>query len=278
MIQAPRNAIIPIDELFDKYIQKLLISEQEMECFHKSIVKHYKTDDPTYLIRQIKQQERGSVFRNDLENKIKPTDNSPSWWLHYNLYHNTMNDFSTFDEFYDNIPCHIFDIKLKEHVSNAGWHVAHIFNAKDYKTNVDDWEQDELLKRTLRNIHPCNYFFLPKTNWQKNGNDNDVIAYFYDKFNQKYSSVFEEFESIVNPDGQRFKITQSEILIDTFKREKEKNTTLKNNQKESLNKGRWPNKKAIKRLAFYASEIEKLQNSWIISLPKNSQKSTSIPC
>jgi hypothetical protein len=75
-----------------------------------------------------------------------------------------------------------------------------------------------------------------------------VIAYFYDKFKQKYSSVFEEFESIINPDGQRFKITQSEMLIDTFEREKETNMTLNSNQKEPFSKVRWPNKKAIKRL------------------------------
>lgn len=258
IIQAPKNTILTVDELFENYVNKLLISEQQMEQFHREILQYYEALNPIFLIRKVKDDKRGLIYENALGHHIKPTDNSPSWWLHHNLYHKMMNDFSTFNEFIDNIPCHMFDIKLKGHVNHAGWHVAHIFNAKDRRTNTNEWSHDELLKKTLRNIHPCNYFYIPKTNWQRNGGDSEVIAYFYDKFKNKYSTVFEEFESIVNPDGQRFKITQSEIMIDTFERKKETNATFKNNQKEPLSKVRWPNKKTIRRLAFHASEIEKL--------------------
>jgi hypothetical protein len=257
MVQAPKNTILSIEEMYENYVKNILISERQMEYFHEGILKYYAAESPTFLIRKVKDYKRGLVHKNALENQIKPTDNSPSWWLHYQLYHNKINEYINFSEFIDSVPCHMFNIKIKGHISHAGWHVAHIFSAKDHKTNVDEWDRDELLKRALRNIHPCNYFYLPKTNWQNNGGDSNVIAYFYDKFKQKYSTVFEEFESIVNPDGQRFELPQPEIFIDNFEQSKETKTEAK---KASSSLKVSSGKKAIKRLTFYASEIDKLAN------------------
>lgn len=263
MIEAPKDVILPIEELFDKYAKKLLISEQGMEHFHKSLVEYYKTNDPIFLIRQIKQQERGLVFSNDLGHLIKPTDNSPAWWLHYQLFQDKTEAFHDFNALIESIPCHIFKIKEKENVSKSGWHVAHIFNAKDRKTNINEWDRDELLKRTFRNIHPCNYFYLPKTNWQKNGGDGNVIAYFYDKFKQKYNSVFEEFESIVNPDRQRFEVSKSDTPIDTYKQE---SLAEAKNKKYSFEPKSVFNEKKAKRLIFKASEIEPLSDDEYFTL------------
>lgn len=256
MIQAPKNTVQTIDELFENYISKIFF-ENLMERFHREFMKYYRNTDSVFLIRQVKTQGRGLVFRNSTGNLIKPTDNSPSQWIHFQLFYDRMDEFIDFHELSKKIPCHFHHVKLKESVNKAGWHVAHLFSTKDYKTNVDEWDRDELLKLTLRNIHPCNYFYLPKTNQQKNDGDSNVIAYFYDKFKQKYSTIFEEFESIINPHGQRFELPQSEIFINTFEQSKETKTEAKKiSSPLKVSSG----KKTINRLVFYASEIDKLAN------------------
>lgn len=233
-----------------------------MEEFHKKVLNHFRKEDSVFLIRKVKNQQRGLIYRNDQGNLLKPTDNSPSWWLHYHLFHDKLNEFSDFSEFIGSIPSHMFDIKIKEHVSHAGWHVAHIFNTNDYKTNFSEWDENELLQRTLRNIHPCNYFYIPKSNWREYGSDCRVISYIYDKFKKKYSSIFSEFESIVNPEKKLFEVPTSKISIDTF--ETKKNIETNNEVTTSL--GDKNKEKLFTRLTFKSSEIEPLSDNDLFEL------------
>jgi hypothetical protein len=91
----------------------------------------------------------------------------------------------------------MFKIQLPFHVSQAGWHIAHIFDAKDRNVNYRGWDRAELLRQTARNIHPCNYFYVPKTDWQKYGGDARVIAFFYEKFKALYSAIWDDLLRLV---------------------------------------------------------------------------------
>lgn len=212
IIQVPNNTTLSIEELYDKYVSKILIEPSVVEKFRKELIKYCQSNYPVYLIRQLKGKKRGLIYQNGARHQIMPTDNSPAWWLHYKLFNKETSEMTYFSEFLSRVPSHLFQIKVKGHVNHAEWHVAHIFNAKNYKTDDTNWGTTELTNRTLRNIHPCNYFYLPKTNWHKNGSDNGVIGYFYEKFKMKYGSIFSEFESIVNTEGKRFEASDNNIL------------------------------------------------------------------
>ena len=78
----------------------------------------------------------------------------------------------------------------------GGWHVAHIFGAKDGNTASDSWSREELRRRFLRNFHPCNIFYIPKTNWQVNGADPRVIAYFAARLAERFGRVWTDFVAV----------------------------------------------------------------------------------
>ena len=78
-------------------------------------------------------------------------------------------------------------------ISHAGWHVAHILDAKDRNVNWRSWSRGELIRRFVRNLHPCNLFYIPKTDWQPYGCDPRVIAFFAAIYSHRYKHVWPEF-------------------------------------------------------------------------------------
>jgi len=92
----------------------------------------------------------------------------------------------------------MFDIRKRDNISAAGWHVAHIFDAKNRDVGFRRWEKTELVRRTARNIHPCNYFYIAKNEWQRYGGDPRVIAFFYDKFKARYRTIWDDFLKLVD--------------------------------------------------------------------------------
>ena len=123
--------------------------------------------------------ERGQTLRTEYGVQLRATDNSPAWWIHYQLFTGQFRQFTPFSSFLEAVPCHMFQVRLQENINQAGWHVAHIFDAKDRNVTFNRWDRNELVRRTARNIHPCNYFYIPKTDWQRHGGDPAVIAFFY---------------------------------------------------------------------------------------------------
>jgi hypothetical protein len=144
--------------------------------------------------------ERGQTLRTEYGVQLRATDNSPAWWIHYQLFTGQFRQFTPFSSFLEAVPCHMFQVRLPENINQAGWHVAHIFDAKDRNVTFKRWDRNELVRRTARNIHPCNYFYIPKTDWQRHGGDPAVIAFFYEKFKTLYGPVWEDFLRLV--DGQ----------------------------------------------------------------------------
>jgi hypothetical protein len=92
----------------------------------------------------------------------------------------------------------MFDVPREEHINSAGWYVAHLFNAKDRRVDYRLWDRKELIRRAARNMHPCNYFYIPLTDGQHHGGDPTVLSFFYDKFRLLYQSVWQEFLNLVD--------------------------------------------------------------------------------
>ncbi|MDB4873814.1 MAG: hypothetical protein JWM41_260 [Gemmatimonadetes bacterium] len=93
------------------------------------------------------------------------------------------------------MPTHMFEVAkmCAPTASAAGWHVAHIFPVKDGNTDFARWDTADITRRFVRNIHPCNYFFIPKTDWQTWGGDPRVLAFFAKKYRERYASVWTHF-------------------------------------------------------------------------------------
>lgn len=186
-----------LGELYDNWAKYVLLKPSAVEDFHSQFRTYLEIEDPLFLTRQVKRQERGQTMRTEKGARFRPTDNAPAWWIHYQIFSGQFQQFASFTEFVESIPCRMFGIRLPENISNAGWHVAHIFNAKDRNVDSHRWGRDELVRRTARNIHPCNYFYIPKREWRRYGGDPTVVAFFYDKFRSLYRTIWEDFLRLV---------------------------------------------------------------------------------
>lgn len=190
---APEQFDGSLSELFERWAKNVLLSRPSVEEFHRELLSYLRSPDPLFLTRTVKAQERGAIIRNQLGHRLRATDNSPAWWIHAALFEGPSLQRDGFSPFIESIPCHMFEIRLRESINSAGWHVAHIFDAKDRNTAYQQWDQRELVRRMVRNLHPCNYFYLPKVNWQQYGGDPAVISFFTKKFAAMYFNVWGEF-------------------------------------------------------------------------------------
>ncbi|KPL73739.1 hypothetical protein ADN00_14300 [Ornatilinea apprima] len=161
----------------------------------------------------------------------------------------------------------MFQVQLPTNISQSGWHVAHIFDVKDRRTDYEYWDRKELLWRTARNIHPCNYFYIPKIDWQSYGGDPTVIAFFYEIFQQLYEPIWDEFLNLVN--GQPLKQSRNpqtfhysfpkDIKETAYSRQVKKSDTMQNRpNQESRSSFGYKEIYPYYRLCFKAEIIEPL--------------------
>lgn len=190
---APTRFDGTLSELYERWAKTVLLSQSSVEQFHAALVSYLKSPDPLFLARKVGNQERGQIIRNRLGHQMRATDNSPAWWIHANLWNGNSLGSDNFEAVIDAVPSHMFHVKLRESINSAGGHVAHIFDAKDRDTAYEEWDRQNLTRRMIRNIHPCNCFYIPTVDWRAYGGDPAVIAFFYDKFAQKYSGIWNEF-------------------------------------------------------------------------------------
>ena len=92
----------------------------------------------------------------------------------------------------------MFQVRLPESINKAGWHVAHLFDVKDRNVEFHRWDRNELKRRFARNIHPCNYFYVPMNEWKRHGGNPTVIAFFYEQFKLVYRTIWEDFLKLVD--------------------------------------------------------------------------------
>lgn len=190
---APDRFEGPLEKLYDKYARYVLPAPEIVETFHKKLVAYLAENDPIFLTRNVGRQKRGIDERVACGSRLRPTDNSPAWWVHHHLFNLNTALLDDFPAAIESIPCEMFRVKLPETINSAGWHVAHLYDVKDDNTDYPNWSAEELLWRTVRNIHPCNYFYIPKTDWKRHGGQAEVLSFFQAKYANLYAAVWEEF-------------------------------------------------------------------------------------
>jgi hypothetical protein len=146
-------------ELYSGWAERVLLRTDVVEEFHDLLVSYLQAADPLFLVRMVKGTERGVTVRTAAGQRLRVTDNAPSWWIHRELFAGRIPDRAAFGAFVDEVPSHMFGIPKGENISSAGWHVAHIFDVKNGDVSFAAWDRTELVRRMVRNIHPCNYFF-----------------------------------------------------------------------------------------------------------------------
>jgi len=205
--RAPEAFDGTLQALYEEAAAGILLESRIVEAFHQKLVSYLESADPLFLVRAVRGQQRGATTRNRHGWRLRATDNSPAWWIHAKLFMERSAVLDDFDRLIEAVPCHMFRIRLRDSINAAGWHVAHIFDAKDRNTAFDEWDRREVVKRMVRNIHPCNYFFFPHAEWRRYGGDPVVISFFYEKFAVRYSSVWAEFLVLADakPVGRRDK-------------------------------------------------------------------------
>jgi hypothetical protein len=178
-----------LTELFESHILAVLPDVEEVEHIHRRLVTYINQADPSFLVRYVGGCERGEVYVTGSGARFKATDNSPAWWMHY-LAFNRIRDFNL-----DDAPTHMFEAgrQMPGNINTAGWHVAHILNAKDRDVDWPGWARQELVRRFVRNLHPANCFYIPKPEWRGYGADPKVIGFFASRYRERYRSIWDEF-------------------------------------------------------------------------------------
>ena len=190
LVSAPATFEGTLSELFERFIEPNLPAPKHVEKLHNKLVEYVAGPDPAFVVRYVKGLERGTVYRTSFGDRLIPSDNAPAWWMHFV----TFNQFTEVDV--AEMPTHMFDVRCTPNISQARWHVAHILNVKDGNTNWRNWSRQELLRRFIRNVHPCNCFYIPNIVRARYGGDAGVIGFFVARYSERYSSVWQAFLTI----------------------------------------------------------------------------------
>ena len=205
MTRPPARYSGTLETFYEQYVVPNLPAPEIVAHCHQRLIEYVATRNPLFLIRHGRGMERRQVYCTDRGHRFKATDNAPAWWMHHSLFHETRLDAEAFASAIMGAPAHFHDIhaQLPDTINNAGWHVAHIFQVKDGDNAYPRWGRANLTARFLRNIHPCNYFFLALPDWQQWGGDERVIAFFADRYADRYQSVWAEFLRIAQADSAK---------------------------------------------------------------------------
>jgi len=184
-----------LDEFIHKYVLPNLPSRDVVAAFHSALILYLEEPNPLLLLRQVGDTERRYTYQTSDGIRFRATDNAPAWWLHATLVQEHRIARDAFAEVVATIPTHMFDVAASTGptASAAGWHIAHIFDVKDGNTDYKQWSRAEVVDRFVRNIHPCNYFLIAKTEWHRWGGDKRVIGSFAALYAERYSDVWPEF-------------------------------------------------------------------------------------
>jgi hypothetical protein len=202
MVRPPERYSDSLSEFAARFVEPNLLDPELVAYYHRLLVDYASGADPLFLLRMVSGTERRNVYRTQDGTRFRATDNAPSWWMHHLLFHGQRLTSTEFALAIDRAPAHLFDVAraIPESISAHGWHVAHIFGVKTGDTDYTRWRRSDVRARFLRNIHPCNYFFVATTGWQRWGGNERVIGYFADLFARRYHDVWSEFVGFANAD------------------------------------------------------------------------------
>ena len=203
LLSSPPSFSGTLDELWNRFIEPNTPGEKAVDEFHRTLIHYVQEPDPLLLIRCLSGLVRRETYVTNEGERLKMTDNAPAWWVHYALFQDVRIAPGAFARIVDTIPSHLFDVArtIPASANSAGWHVAHIFPVKDGRSDYRKWRRSDAIGRFVRNIHPCNYFLLPKPEWPRWGADARVIAFFAERFADRYADVWEEFTELARVDA-----------------------------------------------------------------------------
>lgn len=193
-----------LDALAERYIVPNMPTVADVVAFHRSLADYVRDGDPLFLLRMVSGTERRKDYAIEPGLIFRATDNAPAWWTYAALMQGFQVASGAMRAVVETMPCHMFDIaKTAAPVaSNSGWHIAHIFDVKDGNTDWGRWSRGDVIGRFVRNIHPANYFLLPKTDWQRWGGDKRVIGYFAEMYQERYAAIWSEFVELADVSGR----------------------------------------------------------------------------
>ncbi|GLC27768.1 hypothetical protein [Roseisolibacter agri] len=202
LLRAPDAFHGPLEELYERFIVPNLPEPAAVADFHRALVEFLGTPDPLHLLRQVRGTERGAVYETDEGVRFKATDNAPAWWTHAALFQEVRVAPGAMGDVVATMPAHLFEVSATcpPTANMAGWHIAHLADVKDGYTNYRVWAKQEVVRRFIRNVHPCNHCLLPKPEWQRWGADRRVTGFAATRFAARYADVWDEFALLANVD------------------------------------------------------------------------------
>jgi len=163
-------------DFFSRFVEPNLPSPDRVLAFDALLRRYLSDDDPVHVVRYVRGQTRGTICRTLDGGRILPTDNAPVWFTHA-LLHSGGALPEDAAALFGTMPHHFFGVARFQTLNQAGYHAAHIISAKNRSTDWHGWTRDELARRMLVNIHPCNMFLVAKQEWTRNGGRPDIIAW-----------------------------------------------------------------------------------------------------
>jgi hypothetical protein len=171
--------------------------------FHAALLEYCKSADPLFVIRAPSRarHQRGCFRRTGDGCRVRFSDNAPAWQVHHTLFHGEEAAFARMAEYVASLPTHFFEVtkRLRRSVNSAGWYVAHILPVGDRRA-FDAWRRADLMRRFVRNIHPCNVFYVPKRQGRERGEDPQVIRYFAERLQKLYAATWIDFLRVAGED------------------------------------------------------------------------------
>ena len=191
---------MPFEATFERFVRDqldpLLPSERAIRMFHRELTGYVTEVDALFATRCVKGQVRGRIVRTHDGTRLLPSDNSPAWWWHMKMFHRVAVSRDNFAEFVRTTPTHFHDVAKYGTVNAAGWHVAHILDAKDGNVDWQSWTRADAARRFVRNVHPLNLFYVPRDEWTRVGGDPELIGYVASVYATRWPKVWAEFTSV----------------------------------------------------------------------------------
>jgi 8-oxo-dGTP pyrophosphatase MutT (NUDIX family) len=205
MTRPPLQFSGSLEEFYERYVVPNLPSPEMVLYCHHMLSNYVANPSPLFLIRHGRGTNRREIYSTARGDRFKATDNAPAWWMHHSLFHDIRLDPDAFASAIASAPAHFHDVhaRVPDTINVSGWHVAHIFQVKDGDTAYQRWGRGELTARFLRNIHPCNYFFIALPDWQRWGGDERIISFFASRYADRYKPIWTEFLRMARADSDK---------------------------------------------------------------------------
>ena len=196
----PAAPLAPFQTTFAGFVEErldpLLPSEPIIRQYHRELMRYVNTVDPLFITRKVSGQNRGEIVTTCDGTRLRPSDNSPAWWWHRQMFHGVAVSGNDFAEFVENTPTHMFSVSRYETVNTAGWHAAHILDAKDGDVDWWSWTRAEATSRFVRNVHPLNLFYVPMADWPRVGREGELIGFVASTYALRWPDVWAEFTTV----------------------------------------------------------------------------------